>query len=118
MSKYKINILDESHIFEERENGVMHTPYELETTFLSSVKKGSRTDVKNMINDMVDSGITIGRMSSDNLRQIKYWAVSSFTLITRLAIQGGLDETTAYNYSDNCISEIDKMTKSNDIVEM
>ena len=117
MSKYKINILDESHIFDERENGIIHTPYEFETAFLSSVKKGSRTDVKNMINHMIDTGITVGKMSNDNLRQIQYWAVSSFTLITRSAIQGGLDETTAYNFSDNCISEIDKMIKTDDIVD-
>ncbi|MGN0521392.1 MAG: hypothetical protein ACI4IQ_02005, partial [Eubacterium sp.] len=68
MNKYRINILDESLIFDERENGVIHTSYELETTFLSSVKKGSRTDVKLMINNMVNSGITIGKMSSDSLR--------------------------------------------------
>lgn len=117
MNKYKMNILDESHIFEERENGIIHTPCEFETTFLSSVKKGSRTDVQLMINDMVDSGITIGKMSNDHLRQIKYWAVSAFTLITRSAIQGGLDETTAFNFSDNCIMNIDKMTKTDDIVE-
>lgn len=117
MSIYKINILDESCIFEERENGIIHTPFALETAFLSSVKKGSRTDVKIMINNMVDSGITIGKMSSDNLTQMKYWAVSSFTLLTRSAIQGGLDETTAYNFADNCIINIDKMTKVDDIVE-
>lgn len=117
MSKYKINILDESRIFEERENGIIHTPYELEIAFLSSVKKGSRYDVKLMINDMVNNGITIGKMSSDAYRQIKYWAVALFTLITRSAIQGGLDETTAYNYSDNCIMKIDKMTNTDDIVE-
>lgn len=39
MSKYKINILDESRIFNERENGIIHTPYELETAFLSGIKK-------------------------------------------------------------------------------
>ena len=117
MGRYKINVLDESRIFEEREKGIIHTPYQLETQFLSKVKKGSRTDVKLMIGSMIDSGITIGRMSGDSLMQIKYWAVSFFTLITRSAIQGGLDETTAYNFSDNCISEIDKMTKTDDIAE-
>lgn len=117
MSKYKINILDESRIFNERENGIIHTPYELETAFLSGIKKGSRTDVKMMINNMIDSGINIGKMSNDGLRQIKYWAVSLFTLITRSAIQGGLDETTAYNFSDNCIMRIDKMSNTDDIVD-
>ena len=117
MSKYKIKVLDDSHIFEERENGIMHTPYEYEEAFLSSVKKGSRTNVKQMIDNVMNSGITIGKMSSDNMRQIKYWAVSAFTLITRSAIQGGLDETTAYNFADNCISDIDVMTQADNIIE-
>lgn len=117
MSKYKINVLDESHIFGERENGIIHTPYKFETAFLSSVKKGSRTDVKTMINQMIQSGINIGKMSGDSLRQMQYWAISVFTLITRAAIDGGLDETTAYNFSDNCIMAVDNMTMIDEIVE-
>ena len=116
MSKYKINILDESHIFEERENGMTHSPYKAEIEFLSAVKKGSRTDVKNLINDIEKNGINIGKMSADNIRQMQYWAVAVFTLMTRAAIEGGLDETTAYNYSDNCIMTIDKFTNSDEIV--
>ncbi len=71
-----------------------------------------------MINNMIDSGINIGKMSNDGLRQIKYWAVSLFALITRSAIQGGLDETTAYNFFDNCIMRIDKMSNTDDIVDL
>lgn len=117
MEKYKINILDESRIFEEREKGATHTPYKFETDFLESVKKGSRTDVNAYINIMLKDGITVGRMSTDKLREIQYWAVSALTLLTRSAIQGGLDETTAYNFSDNSIYHIDSMTKDDDIVE-
>lgn len=116
MSKYKINILDESHIFEERENGMTHSPYKAEIEFLSAVKKGSRTDIKNLINDIEKNGINIGKMSADDIKQMQYWAVAVFTLITRAAIEGGLDETTAYNYSDNCIMTIDKFTKTDEII--
>ena len=116
MSKYKINILDESHIFEERENGITHSPYKAEIEFLSAVKKGSRTDVKNFINDIEKNGINIGKMSTDDIKQMQYWAVAVFSLMTRAAIEGGLDETTAYNYSDNCIMTIDKFTKIDEIV--
>lgn len=117
MGKYKINILDESRIFDEREKGIIHTPYQFETVFFESVKKGSRTDVKAYINLMLNDGITVGKMSSDKLREIQYWAVSSLTLLTRSAIQGGLDETTAYNFSDNSIYHIDTMTETDEIVE-
>lgn len=117
MGKYKISVLDESHIFNERENGAIHTPYAYETDFLESVKKGSRTEVKAHINMMLKYGITVGKMSSDSLREIQYWAVSALTLLTRYAVQGGLDETTAYNFSDNSIYRIDSMTKSDEIVE-
>ncbi len=117
MSKYKINVLDESHIFSERENGSIHTSYKFELEFFEGVKKGSRTDVKAYIERMLNDGITVGKMSDDDLRQTKYWAVSVLTLLTRCAIQGGLDETTAYNYSDNSIYRIDKMTVSDDVVE-
>ena len=98
--KTESTVKPKKYNIEERENGIIHTSYDLELAFLSSVKKGSRTDVKMMINDMVNNGITIGKMSNDSLKQIKYWAVALFTLITRSAIQGGLDETTAYNFSD------------------
>lgn len=117
MSRYKINVLDTSRIFDEREKGEIHTSYKFETDFFESVKKGSRTDVKSYINIMLREGITVGKMSEDGLREIKYWAVSSFTLLTRAAIQGGLDETTAYNFSDESIYKIDKMNKTGDIIE-
>lgn len=116
MNTYKINVLDESHIFSERENGTTHTSYKFEKEFLDSVRKGSRTDVKEYIELMLSEGITIGKMSDNDLRQIQYWAVSAIALLTRCAIQGGLDETTSYNFSDNCIYKIDKMTNSDDII--
>lgn len=117
MKDYKINVLEASHIFNERESGTIHTSYKHEKEFLSAISKGSRTDVKKFIAKMITEGVTIGRMSDDNIRQMKYWAVSVITLITRAAISGGLDETTAYNFSDNCIFSIDKMTAIEDIIE-
>lgn len=117
MSKYELNILDESRIFHERESGATHTPYEFEKRFFAAVSKGSRTDVRTLIAEKKNDGITIGRMSDDSLRQIKYWAVSVLTLLTRSAIIGGLDETSAYNFSDNAIYKTDKMTSADDITE-
>ena len=57
----------------------------------------------------------MGRMSDDELMQHKYMAVSTITLATRYAIQGGLNETKAYEFSDRVIKKIDKLTDKNEI---
>lgn len=54
-------------------------------------------------------------MSDDELMQHKYMAVSTITLATRYAIQGGLNETKAYEFSDRVIKIIDKLTDKNEI---
>lgn len=117
MKEYKINVLDESHIFSERESGAIHTSYKSELELFEAIQKGSRTDVKVYIDKVINEGITVGKMSDDELRQTKYWSVSLLSLLTRYAIRGGLDETTAYNYCDNLIYRIDKMTAANDIIK-
>ena len=113
-----INILPLTNnpAFEQRETCVTHTPYMVETAFYSLVQAGDVEKVKNSIDTFIKDGITIGRLSNDSLRQIQYWAVCCITLGTRYAIQGGLDEMTAYNWADSSIIKIDKMTKPEDIV--
>ena len=112
-----IEILDDNKIFSERESGVTHTPYETETMFFSLIKHGNVEGVKNGIEQLLSSNkIVAGRLSEDALRQTKYWAVCCVTLATRYAVQGGLDETAAFNFSDECIMKIDVLKSSTEIL--
>lgn len=97
------NILDEKH-----------TPYSAEIRLLSCVQQG---DIESLITQLqnLDSIIVMGLMSDDELMQHKYMAVSTITLATRYAIQGGLNETKAYEFSDRVIKTIDKLTDKNEI---
>ena len=97
------NVLDEKH-----------TPYSAEIRLLSCVQQG---DIESLITQLqnLDSIIVMGRMSDDELMQHKYMAVSTITLATRYAIQGGLNETKAYEFSDRVIKTIDKLTDKNEI---
>ncbi len=112
-----IEVLQDSHLFDERENGRVHTPYETETMFFSCIKNGHRSSVKLMMHELLKGKIVTGKMSNDPLRQMQYWAVSAITLAARYAIQGGLDQTTAYNFSDNCILKIDNMKNNDNILD-
>lgn len=91
-----------------------HTPYSAEIRLFSCVQQG---DIESLIIQLknLDSLIVMGKMSDDDLMQHKYMAVSTITLATRYAIQGGLNENKAYEFSDRVIKTIDKLTDKNEI---
>lgn len=104
---------------EEEENvfgkGSKHTPYRAEIRLFSCVQQG---DIDKLMLELksLNSSIITGKMSEDNLMQYKYMAVSAVTLATRYAIQGGLNEKTAYDFSDRVIMLIDGMTSNFEIL--
>ena len=104
-----VKTIENKKAFDEK-----HTPYSAEIRLLSCVQQG---DFESLITQLknLDSIIVMGRMSDDELMQHKYMAVSTITLATRYAIQGGLNETKAYEFSDRVIKTIDKLTDKNEI---
>lgn len=110
-----IEILEQSEIFSQREFGTEHMSFEQEKSFFSQIQSGDRERVEKTIELMLQNKIVAGKVCDDELRQIKYLAVSFITLATRSAIMGGLEESKAYNFSDLSIREIDRMEKIEDI---
>lgn len=95
--------------------GRKHTPYCAEIRLFSCVQQG---DLKKLMEEIrnIDASIITGRMSDDDLMQYKYMAVSTVTLATRYAIQGGLNEKTAYDFSDRVIRMIDCFSAKGDVL--
>lgn len=115
--KLKIEVLPSARLFDEREYGLIHTPYELETAFYSQIGAGNVNGLKEMLPVIMKSGIVAGKMSSNSIRQMQYWAVCCVAIATRYAIAGGVNETSAYNFSDECIMKIDLMQNETDILD-
>lgn len=109
------NEQNKNALFNERENGITHTVYEAEVILFSFVKRGDVDGLRKYMEQLFRNKIVVGKLSDDKLRQMQYWAVCCITLATRYAIQGGLDETTAFNLSDEYIMAVDKMTRVEDI---
>ncbi len=103
-------------VFEQREAGVAHTPYETEKVFYSCIRAGDAEGVRRFFDDYLSQGIVVGSMSSDPLTQMKYFAVCCITLACRYAIAGGLDEKYAFNFSDECIRRVDAMKNGEEIM--
>lgn len=104
-------------LYEQREAGTFHTPYKDEVRLYSCIKQGNLHALIEHLKTFMGSGIVVGNMSSDSSRQHKYMAVSCITLAARYAIQGGLNEADAYNFSDDFIRTIDTLDSPVHILE-
>lgn len=99
-----------------RENQSFHTPYKDEIRLLSCIKHGDISKLFEELGNLMKDGIFVGQMSKNNLQQKKYMAVSCITLATRYAIQGGLNESEAYRFSDVTICEIDSINDEDQVI--
>lgn len=91
--------------FINRENNKRHYHYEEEMKQYELMKAGDMAAVEESFRMM--TSCLNGRLSNDPLRNIKYLFTANITIMTRFAIEGGLDSETAYNISDLYINKMD-----------
>lgn len=99
--------------FNNREYMITHLPYEREMEFYQSVKMGNIKEVNRLFKPLGGSGF--GRLSDDNLRNLKYHLVVTIAFITRYCIEGGMEMETAYNLSDIYILRVDRCVSEEEI---
>ena len=99
--------------FNNREYLITHLPYEQEMEFYQSIKMGNIKEVKRLLKPLGGSGF--GRLSNDDLTNLKYHLVITIAFITRYCIEGGVEMETAYNLSDVYIMRLDKCTREEEI---
>lgn len=92
-----------------------HTRYTTELRLFSCIQQG---DINRLLSEIknINMLIVAGKLSDSDITQYKYLTVSSVTLATRYAIQGGLNEKTAYDFSDRVIMTVDSLNSKEDIL--
>ncbi|MGM0237867.1 helix-turn-helix domain-containing protein [Enterococcus sp. AZ103] len=103
--------------FEQRENLNTHDYSESFNLLLKLIKNGDTEKIAEVLSNP-DPSLRVGKMSADPLRQARYSFVVLVTLISRLAIEGGIDSESAYNLSDLYIQKMDLLTTSQEIAEI
>ncbi|OZG60291.1 AraC family transcriptional regulator [Bifidobacterium lemurum] len=98
----KLRYLD----FLSREDRVRHHRYVEEMKQYDLMRSGDGAAIAESVK-LWDSGL-YGHVCDDPLRNAKYLFVTSITLATRFAIEGGMDEEDAYNASDLYIQDVDR----------
>ena len=95
---------------ENAENERIHTSYAQEKAILECVSNG---DIHALENTYYSLPTTVyGKMTSSNskLKLLFYASIANTTLVTRYAIEGGLNEETAFSLSDVYIRKMEQCT--------
>ena len=100
---YEFLTSSQNFLYDAREDGKTHTPFHYELLLFRAIQNGDRKGVEDSLTQYQNSGLIIGHMSDNPLREIHYWAVSTIAVAIHYAILGGLDESEAYQLSDEYI---------------
>lgn len=108
--KSDINFSLTHEMLENAENERIHTSYAQEKAILECVSNG---DIHALENTYYSLPTTVyGKMTSSNskLKLLFYASIANTTLVTRYAIEGGLNEETAFSLSDVYIRKMEQCT--------
>lgn len=101
-------------------NGILSedaTTFQVENAFFSCISRGDVDGVNTMIKRLLKSNLVISKLSADDTRPLKYWAINTIAIATRYAITGGADENACYSFTDEAIMQIDGLTEESDILQ-
>lgn len=100
-------------IFQQRESGQQHLPYEVELEFFDMIKSGEVELLKKYPMTLTKKGF--GKLSNNPLRNSLYHYIVAVALITRFCMENGLDGELAYTLSDLYIQKGDVCTNLSDL---
>jgi len=103
-------------LFNQRENGIFHSPYEKELNFYAAVQSGNLEAVYQYMTPLTSEGL--GELSSHPIRNLQYHLVITIALLTRFCLEGGLNQETAYSLSDLFIQRVDTCTSIKEVTEL
>ena len=117
----KVMDLQKEIVYQEyinRENEVLHAPYDPELEFYSLVQLGDVSRVTELCSVSLLEKENLGQLSKNFLRHIKYHFVITTAMVARYCIEGGMETTTAYTLSDFYINKADVAGSAETISEL
>lgn len=111
--KRTIEELLTKQLFFQREYSIYHLEYEKEMNFYKAVQKGDVELVKKLMLPLKNE--KLGSLSKNSLQNLKYHLVVLISMLTRFAIEGGMNPESAYTLSDIYIQQVDLLSSEEEI---
>ncbi len=110
----KKNYIDK--FFQDRETDACHNSYQQEIREFDSIMNGDILKLKESWAE--DYGGEVGRLASDDIRNMKNLGIVVITLASRAAMRGGLHPEISYSLSDAFSLEIERLNTVEDITRL
>lgn len=104
--------------FVQRENDLLHAPYNPELEFYSCIKEGNVEKIKQLCQEPLTQKKGLGTLSKNYLQHIKYHFVVTTALAARYCIEGGMDLSKAYSISDFYIQKADECKTPQEVSDL
>ena len=102
-----------------RRNSIFHTNLSYERVLLDYVRKGRKDQLKEIINYSIVGEAELGLLSKrSRIRSEKNLMITGIALVCRAAIEGGLNEETAFTLSDFYIQQLEELEHINAILTL
>ena len=98
-----------------RENMIIHAPYEPEMEFYSYVKSGDLDKVNSYLKRDFTAIQGLGKLSDNEIRNFRYHFIITAAMVSRACIDAGLSLEQAYSLSDFYIQKVDKINTLKEI---
>lgn len=106
-------------LFMQREENIIHSPYEKELRFYEKVKKGHADEVDAWMRvHPIGSEKGFGSLSENPLNNLRYHIIVSIAMIARFCMEGGMDPETAYGLSDAYIRKVDVLKDEKELIRI
>lgn len=99
-----------------QEHPNVHNSFDAEQQLLHMIRKGDCSAMKRWLSSA--PAIRGGTLAADQLRQVKNTFVVSVTLVSRAAIQGGMDVEDAFSLSDAFIQKAELLNTPNQLTNL
>jgi len=109
---------DFQKLFSQRDSNQFHKNYRREKLMLQAITNGSFPELHYRMNELLQTGAFGVMVPGNELRTKKDLLISSLTLMTRAAIEGGVYPETAYTLSDNYSAKIENLTSIVNFVDI
>ncbi|MFJ7368893.1 AraC family transcriptional regulator [Lysinibacillus sp. NPDC098008] len=102
-----------------RRNDTVHTNLYYEKILLDYIKNGRMEKLNEVLNYSIVGEAELGVLSKRNsFRSVQNLMITGIALICRAAIEGGLNEETAFTLSDFYIQKLEEQSSLNDILSL
>ena len=101
-----------------RENELLHAPFDPELEFYNYVKLGDIDKVTQLCTEPLTSKEGLGILSDDYIKHIRYHFIITTAMVARYCIEGGMELSRAYTLSDYYIRKSDELKTAEEIAKL